>query len=223
MGIEPRSGSAPILCVGQQDADHVLVELLHFEFQPSPLTDVECAFTVGVVTAVTLGPDHVISELPDFCVDEVSSQAIAFLMALNRRLFPIDRAVREKQIHLITPNREVVAKYAHPIQRLRDQTLGIIGFGRIGTAVALKAKGLGMRVIAYDPYVFGAIMKVHGVEPVDFDKLAICLISCSTKGNGASCWNRLFPANRFLLLLSLPELSTLGIKLIEGVTEKANF
>ncbi len=113
----------------------------------------------------------VVTNVPDFCVDEVSSQAIAFLMALNRRLIPIDRAVRDKQIHLITPNREIVAKYAHPIQRLQDQTLGIIGFGRIGTTVAMKAKGLGMRVMAYDPYVFGAVMKSHGVEPVGFDKL----------------------------------------------------
>jgi D-3-phosphoglycerate dehydrogenase len=54
---------------------------------------------------------------------------------------------------------------------LSEQTTGIVGFGKIGTAVALKARGLGLKVIAHDPYVFGAVMKSHGVEPVDFDTL----------------------------------------------------
>jgi D-3-phosphoglycerate dehydrogenase len=46
-----------------------------------------------------------------------------------------------------------------------------VGLGKIGTATALKARGLGMRVIAYDPYVLGAIMESRGVEPVDLDTL----------------------------------------------------
>jgi len=112
-----------------------------------------------------------VTNVPDYCIDEVSNQAIAFLMTLGRKLFPIDRVVRETSVHLTPGNRQGLADYAHPIFRLRDQTLGIVGFGKIGTAVGLKAKGLGMRVIAYDPYVFGAIMRTHGVEPVDFNTL----------------------------------------------------
>jgi D-3-phosphoglycerate dehydrogenase len=122
--------------------------------------DVEAATECGIV----------VTNIPDFCVEEVSNQAIAFLMALNRRIIPIDRVVREKQVFL-RPNSKEVVEYAYPIHRLQDQTLGIIGFGRIGTAVGLKAKGLGMRVISYDPYVFGAVMRSHGVEPVEFDAL----------------------------------------------------
>ena len=122
--------------------------------------DVEAATECGIV----------VTNIPDFCVEEVSNQAIAFLMALNRKIIPIDRAVREKQAFM-TPNSKDVIEYAYPVHRLQDQTLGVIGFGRIGTAVGLKAKGLGMKVIAYDPYVFGAVMKSHGVEPVDFDTL----------------------------------------------------
>ena len=123
--------------------------------------DVEAATECGVL----------VTNVPDFCVDEVSNQAIALMMALNRKLIPIDRVVRDKQVLLVTPNRQGIADYARPIQRLQEQTLGIIGFGKIGTAVGLKAKGLGMRVVAYDPYVFGAVMRTHGVEPVDFDTL----------------------------------------------------
>jgi D-3-phosphoglycerate dehydrogenase len=113
----------------------------------------------------------VITNVPDYCIDEVSNQAISFMMALGRKLFQIDRAVKEKQILLTPGNRTGLAEIAHPIFRLRGQTLGIIGFGKIGTAVALKAKGLGLRVIAYDPYVFGAVMLSHGVEPADLNTL----------------------------------------------------
>jgi D-3-phosphoglycerate dehydrogenase len=55
--------------------------------------------------------------------------------------------------------------------RMRDQTLGIVGLGKIGTVTALKARGLGMRVIAYDPYVLRPVMESRGVKPVDFDTL----------------------------------------------------
>ena len=59
----------------------------------------------------------------------------------------------------------------HPVFRLQDQVLGIVGLGRIGTATALKARGLGMKVIAYDPYVWDAVMRSYGVESVDMDTL----------------------------------------------------
>ena len=113
----------------------------------------------------------VVTNTPDFCIHEVSNQAIALMMALNRRLIHLDRAVREKRAFLTPFDRENVAKYAQPIFRLQDQTLGIIGFGRIGSAVGLKAKGLGMRVIAYDPYVFDSVLGTHGAEPVDLDTI----------------------------------------------------
>jgi D-3-phosphoglycerate dehydrogenase len=113
----------------------------------------------------------VVTNSPDYCLDEVSDQAIALMMALGRKLFQMDHAVRSEQKHIVPPNRKVIEQVAYPIFRMCDQTLGIIGFGKIGTATALKARGKGMRVIAYDPYVFGAVMKTHGVEPVDLDTL----------------------------------------------------
>jgi D-3-phosphoglycerate dehydrogenase len=54
---------------------------------------------------------------------------------------------------------------------MRDQTLGVIGLGKIGTLTALKAKGLGMRVIGCDPYVLKPVIESRGVIPVDFDPL----------------------------------------------------
>ncbi|MBW2610154.1 MAG: C-terminal binding protein [Deltaproteobacteria bacterium] len=111
-----------------------------------------------------------VTNVPDYGLDEVSGRAIAFMMALGHKLIQIDRSVREKQVSYTT-DRKALMQYIAPMYRMREQTFGIIGLGRIGTATALKAKGLGMRVIAYDPYVFDAVMVSHGVEPVDLDQL----------------------------------------------------
>mgnify|MGYP001028472798 CR=1 FL=1 len=50
---------------------------------------------------------------------------------------------------------------------LPGKTLGLIGFGNIGSRVAIRAKGFGMRVIAYDPYVSKDVEGKFGVELVD--------------------------------------------------------
>ncbi|HEY1118057.1 MAG TPA: phosphoglycerate dehydrogenase, partial [Acidimicrobiales bacterium] len=55
---------------------------------------------------------------------------------------------------------------------LADKTLGIIGFGRIGTLVAQRANAFGMKVIAYDPYVTDERARRVGVDVVDLDTLA---------------------------------------------------
>ena len=123
--------------------------------------DVEAATKLGIA----------VTNNPDFCIDEVSSQAVALIMALSRRLLQIDRIVKEQRRHLPPGNREAVKNILYPIFRMSEQTLGIIGFGKIGTAVALNTRGLGMKIIAYDPYVLGAVMSSHGVVPVDLDTL----------------------------------------------------
>ncbi|MDM8548813.1 C-terminal binding protein [Desulfobacterales bacterium HSG2] len=123
--------------------------------------DLETATNKGIVVANT----------PDYCIDEVSGQAITLMLALGRKIFQADKAVRERQINFVPPNRKNLTDIVYPLFRISEQTLGIVGLGRIGTAVALKARGLGMRVIAYDPYIFKAVMRSLGVEPADFDTL----------------------------------------------------
>lgn len=113
----------------------------------------------------------VVTNVPDYCLDEVSGLAIGFMLALGHKILQIDRAVREKQANIILQREEALMEFAYPMFRMRDQTLGIVGLGKIGTATALKARGLGMRVIAYDPYVLGAIMESRGVKPVGLDTL----------------------------------------------------
>ena len=123
-------------------------------------TDLEAATELGIA----------VTNVPDYCLDEVSGLAITFMLALGHRLLQIDRAVRERQI-AFTMNKKALDEIAYPMFRMQDQTLGVVGFGKIGTVTTLKAKGLGMRVIAYDPYVLRPVMESRGAKPVDFDTL----------------------------------------------------
>ncbi|MFX9397430.1 NAD(P)-dependent oxidoreductase, partial [Acinetobacter baumannii] len=62
-------------------------------------------------------------------------------------------------------------KVAQPIARLRGKTLGLVGFGKIPQALAEKGKPLGLRVIAYDPYVPEAVATEKGVKLVPLPEL----------------------------------------------------
>lgn len=92
---------------------------------------------------------------PAYCTDEVANHAITLLLALARK------------IHLILPkSRDAVwdYKYTKPIFNFKDKTLGIVGLGRVGRALVPKAKGFGMKVCAYDPYVEDDIYALLEVE-----------------------------------------------------------
>jgi D-3-phosphoglycerate dehydrogenase len=103
-----------------------------------------------------------VTNVPDYSIDEVSGHAIALVLAQARMLFP----------HRVA-GREGVWRYRAetPIRRFTDQTLGILGIGRIGGASARKGVGLGINVIAYDPYVSDERFVELGVRRVEFDTL----------------------------------------------------
>lgn len=123
-------------------------------------TDLEAATDLGIA----------VTNVPDYCLDEVSGLAVGMMLALGHRMLQVDRAVREKRV-VFTVNKKALDEIAKPMFRMRDQTVGVVGFGKIGTVMALKAKGLGMRVLAYDPYVLRPVMESRGVTPVDFETL----------------------------------------------------
>jgi D-3-phosphoglycerate dehydrogenase len=92
---------------------------------------------------------------PAYCTDEVSNHAITLILALARK------------IHLIVPNSRKAVwdyKYTKQIFNFRHKTLGIIGLGRVGRCLVPKAKGFGMKVSAYDPYVEDDIFALLEVE-----------------------------------------------------------
>jgi D-3-phosphoglycerate dehydrogenase len=101
--------------------------------------------------------------VPGASVEEVSDHTIAMLFALARHLPALDAAVRHGDW--------AIPAELPPFRRLRDQTLGVVGAGRIGRAVAHKARGLGLAVIAYDPLADAEALGGLGVELVELDEL----------------------------------------------------
>jgi D-3-phosphoglycerate dehydrogenase / 2-oxoglutarate reductase len=85
----------------------------------------------------------VVTNVPDFCVDEVSDHTMALVLACSRRIVPLSRATFAGLWD--------VKSGAGGIQRLRGQTLGLIGYGRLARAVAAKATLFGLSVLAYSP------------------------------------------------------------------------
>ncbi len=94
-------------------------------------------------------------------VEDVADHTIALIVAVTRKLLPLDKAVREGKWR----------PPLQPIHRFRAQTLGLVGFGRIGQAVAERAKALGFTVIAHGLYGSDERMIARGVEPVSLDEL----------------------------------------------------
>ena len=110
-----------------------------------------------------------VSRVPGASAEEVSDHTMALLLACARKLFKLDRAVRAgvwRSIH--GPEMGEIWRGITPV---RGRTLGLIGFGLIPRALVPKAKGFGMRVLAYDPYVSTAVMKMAGVESVELEHL----------------------------------------------------
>jgi D-3-phosphoglycerate dehydrogenase len=98
------------------------------------VVDVEAATERGILVCT----------MPDFCTEEVANHALALLLACNRRLVQLHDRMRQADW-----GRDTVLRQIGP---LYGETLGIVGYGRIGRAMARRGRALGMRVIAADPY-----------------------------------------------------------------------
>ncbi len=109
--------------------------------------------------------DHVYAEacdipvvnVPDYGTEEVADSAMGMLLSLTRGISFHNSRLRKRQ-------GEWDHRPAAPLMRLRGQVLGIVGLGRIGTAMALRGKALGMDVVFYDPYVSDGCDKSLGIR-----------------------------------------------------------
>jgi len=111
--------------------------------------DVPAATARGVAVTITPNANH----------EAVAEGTLAYMFAVAKGIVPIDKAVRAGDWPriLLTP--------------IRGKTFGIIGLGRIGRSVAVRALGLQMRVIAAETYPDKKFVDKHGIELVDLDTL----------------------------------------------------
>lgn len=96
----------------------------------------------NIAVDVATSRDVVVTNVPDYCVEEVAEHALALLFACARRVTRYDRAVRAGRWN---------SKEDMPLYRIQGKTLGIVGFGQIGRRVAAKARALGLTVLAHGP------------------------------------------------------------------------
>ncbi|HLF61550.1 MAG TPA: C-terminal binding protein [Acidimicrobiia bacterium] len=86
----------------------------------------------------------VVTNVPDYSVEEVATHALALILALVRKLALADATVREGGWSI---------DRFRPIRRLSTLTVGLVGFGRIGRKIAAPLEALGARIVCYDPYL----------------------------------------------------------------------
>ena len=116
---------------------------------------------IAVDTATELG--IAVTYVPDYCVDEVSDHVMALLHTWNRKVAIFDRSVKEAGWGSVPLTMRVM--------RLRGKTIGIVGFGRIGLAVAVKARAFGLNILAADPVVPAEAVESLGGRLVDLPTL----------------------------------------------------
>jgi D-3-phosphoglycerate dehydrogenase len=154
------------------------IEALAREHQPSAILTcwapvstaaIAAAPELQIVARLGVGLDNIavdaasargiwVTNVPDYCVEEVSDHAVGFALAWTRGLVRFDREVRAGRWDPATAR----------LRRLAELTCGIVGFGRIGRSTARKLGAFGCRLLAHDPYLSA---DAEGAQSVTLDTL----------------------------------------------------
>src|SRR5213080_2033376 len=118
--------------------------------------------SVDVAAATARGVP--VTNVPDTFIEEVADHAMTLILATFRRLVVQDRLVRAGRWREGRP-------MLYELPRLMGQTLGLIAFGHVARAVAVRARPFGVHMLAYDPYIEELVMSQYGVEPVGLTEL----------------------------------------------------
>ena len=112
------------------------------------IVDVDAATDKGIL----------VTNVRDYCTEEVADHAISMWLTLARKLPFYDKATKSG-----------VWKWQSgaPIYRMRGRVIGIVSFGKIGQAIAERARAFGVEIIVYDPFVSQDLVKEHGGRLVD--------------------------------------------------------
>ncbi len=139
-------------------------DALHVWGMPLTAADLPAMPRLKAVVRMGVGHDNVdvaacaargvtVAVVPDYGVDEVADLAFGHILSLNRDL-------RAQTEDFLARGRFEPFAWGGSF-RLRGKTLGIVGFGRIGSAVGLRARGFGLDVIFYDPHLPDGVEKSH--------------------------------------------------------------
>jgi len=107
--------------------------------------DLEAATAAGII----------VTNNPTYCIEEVAEHTMALLLSAARKITFYDRQVRAGT-WAVPPGK--------PMFRLAGSTLGLVGFGNISRAVAVRAAAFGMKVLYADPFVKQGQFDVPGTK-----------------------------------------------------------
>jgi D-3-phosphoglycerate dehydrogenase len=149
------------------DADAILCNLA-----PMSAEVIEKLDKCKVISRYGVGYDNVdvkactekgiyLTNVPDYCAEEVSDHALALLMSCARKVARRDAQVRRGLWNI---------GCGDPIYRIAGKTFAFLGFGMIGRCLYRKIKGLNFsRILIFDPYLDEKAVKSYGAEKTDFE------------------------------------------------------
>lgn len=151
-----------------KDADGIMVNLA-----PMPAEVIKQLEKCKIISRYGVGFDNVdvaactqkgiyLANVPDYCAEEVSDQALALLMACARKVARRDAQVRAGQWNI---------GKADPIYRIAGKTFTFLGFGTIGRCLFRKIKGFNFsRILIYDPFIDAETIRSMGAEKVEWEE-----------------------------------------------------
>lgn len=154
------------------EGDDVVALLVGPDY-PVDTEDVERLPALRVVATSSVGYDHVdleaaaargvtVTNVPDYCVEEMAESTLAMLLSLLRGIVVLDRSVWSGEWDY---------RRAGVLSRVSGTRLGVVGVGKIGRAVTERALALGMEVWASDPIVGADAIRETGARPAELDEL----------------------------------------------------
>ena len=161
-------------CSDEQMADHVQdADAIMTCWRTIPPEVVSAAEQCRVIARYGIGLDNipvalatelgiVVANVPDFCLDELTDQVMAGILALSRQLPALDASVKRG---------EWTRNTAVPLRQLRGQTLGLLGFGNTARHLVPKAQAFGLKVLAYTPRLAAADLPNDVVLAQSFQNL----------------------------------------------------
>ena len=152
-----------------KDADYVITQ-----FAPVDAEVIAAMRACKVIVRYGIGVDNVdlaaaaaksipVCNVPDYCTDEVADHALTMILEMTRRVAQNAARVRSGSWSLGVPIEQM--------QALKDMTVGVVAFGRIGREVALRLRPFKCRILVHDPKVDAARIRKEGFAPATLDEV----------------------------------------------------
>ena len=150
------------------------VDYIITQFAPIDADVIKSMSNCKVIVRYGIGYDNVdcetakkkgipVCNIPTYCIDEVADHTLSFILSMTRQLLANAKYVQNGKWGLGTDLSKMRGLY--------DSTVGIVGLGRIGQAVAKRLQGFGCRLMAYDPVVNSTQAASISCQLVDLDYL----------------------------------------------------